>query len=263
MNGSSLAEDLQKRIDQLESERTKLLTEIQQNQLKLSQLQIEQEEQTTLITKVQRDKEALDQYVNTVLNPKCAKYEAMIKQLQRQVDDCEKTHLAEIERLTAELRRLHNITSAQEEIEEQVQCGVGMQVELHDDGLIYVRFVNPGGAADAAGHIEAGDILHRVDGKPMKSTDAVFDAILGRSGTAVELDVEKVRQKWRGTIKLVRKVSPTAPALGSKLEFDAGPRAEKPSHPWRGAMGDSNSGSFRHTPTSSFRASGRNLDLDS
>ena len=262
MNGSSLAEDLQKRIDQLESERTVLLTEIEQNQLKLSRLQTEIEEQTTLITKVQRDKEALEQYVNTVLNPKCAKYEAMIKQLQRQVDNCEKTHLAEIERLTAELRRLRDITSEQEE-KEQVQCGVGMQVELHDDGLIYVRFVNPGGAADAAGHIEAGDILHRVDGKPMKSTDAVFDAILGRSGTAVELDVEKARQKWRGTIKLVRKVSPTAPALGSKLEFDAGPRAEKPSHPWRGAMGDSNSGSFRHTPTSSFRASGRNLDLDS
>ena len=49
MNGSSLAEDLQKRIDQLESERTVLHTEIEQNQLKLSRLQTEIEEQTIKI----------------------------------------------------------------------------------------------------------------------------------------------------------------------------------------------------------------------
>lgn len=227
---------------------------------------VELEEQTTLITKVQRDKEALEQYVNTVLNPKCAKYEAMIKQLQRQVDNCEQTHLAEIERLTAELRRLRDITSEQEE-KEQVQCGVGMQVELHDDGLIYVRFVNPGGAADAVGRIEAGDILHRVDGKPMKSTDAVVDAVLGWPGTTVELDVEKVRQKWRGTIKLKRRVSPTALALGSTVligplqDAAQGPSAENPAHTWRRASEDSNSSLFPHTqPTGSFRALGKNLD---
>ena len=60
-----------------------MLSDIKTRQLKMSQLQSQIEEQSTLITK----------------------YEATVKQLQEQVDDCVNSHPAEIARLHAELQK--------------------------------------------------------------------------------------------------------------------------------------------------------------
>ena len=88
-----------------------------------------------------------------------------------------------------------------------MRCGVGMQVELDDRGFIHVLFINPGGSAFKSGKIIVGDIIHSVDGKPMRSTDDIFEAILGWEGTNVVLNIETTTG-WRGDITLVRKVSP-------------------------------------------------------
>ena len=83
MHLTGRAQDMQKRIDALESGRTEMLSDIKTRQLKMSQLQSQIEEQSTLITK----------------------YEATIKQLQEQVYDCVNSHPAEIARLHAELQK--------------------------------------------------------------------------------------------------------------------------------------------------------------
>lgn len=95
---------------------------------------------------------------------------------------------------------------------DRVQCGVGMQVVLSDDNLIRIMFINPGGAAHECGKLSVGDIVYRVDGKPMRSTDDIFEAILGWSGSTVVLDVET--SEGRGEISLVRKVAPTTISAG-------------------------------------------------
>jgi len=156
-----------------------------------------------------------------------------LKQLQAEVQRCRSTHPDEIARLTSEVENLtRELASAHGEIMElketileheknmvqedgeKVKCGVGMQVELNNDGFIHVLFINPGGSAFKSGKVIVGDIIHSVDGKPMRTTDDIFQAILGWEGTEVVMEIETTTG-WRGEVTLVRKVSPLMMSIGA------------------------------------------------
>ena len=57
-------------------------------------------------------------------------------------------------------------------------------------------------------------VILQVDGKAMKTTDDIFDSILGWSGTPVVLEIQN-SQGWRGEISLIRKVSPLLMSIGA------------------------------------------------
>lgn len=66
--------------------------------------------------------------------------------------------------------------------------GIGVQIEVNDQGEVFVDYVFPGNPAEAAG-IQVGDIFVEVDGQPARyvGTDRLAEMVRGEIGTEVKL----------------------------------------------------------------------------
>mmetsp|Transcript_9521 Transcript_9521/g.14934 ORF Transcript_9521/g.14934 Transcript_9521/m.14934 type:complete len:360 (+) Transcript_9521:127-1206(+) len=98
--------------------------------------------------------------------------------------------------------------------------GVGLLLR-HINGRVSVKSIVEGGAAQANGEVNEGDILVAVDGTPVDMLDLnqVFDAIRGIEGTPVTLRLEHINQPGHTyVVSLTRKATP----LVQDVQFNKG-----------------------------------------
>ena len=79
--------------------------------------------------------------------------------------------------------------------------GVGLRIYENEDGAPAVSDVISESPADASG-IEAGDIIRKIDGKKVSTTEEVSSALYGEAGTTVSVTYE--RDGKETTVSLVR-----------------------------------------------------------
>lgn len=85
------------------------------------------------------------------------------------------------------------------------KCGIGMLVEENDDGFVHVLQINPGSPAWECGKIAVGDIIYHVDSHPVRTTDDIFELVVGYEGSTLVLDVESKMTGVRQNIRLIRR----------------------------------------------------------
>ena len=92
---------------------------------------------------------------------------------------------------------------AYQEQMENAYVGVGITIQLREDGYLDIIQVTPGGPAEAAG-IQPGDILRQVGGRDVAELgiDETKNQVRGEENTTVELTVE--RQAAEQTISVTR-----------------------------------------------------------
>ncbi|EKX53165.1 hypothetical protein GUITHDRAFT_100874 [Guillardia theta CCMP2712] len=117
--------------------------------------------------------------------------------------------------------------------------GVGLQLEQDDDGLIKVRFLEPGSPSLVSGKIRTGDILHSVDGvlSKGKTIKDMEDYIIGTPGTKVVLAfLKKGASEQSLTVPITSIRSWVKPGMDVKLVvlrrpwIQPGPRPSSMSH---------------------------------
>ena len=79
--------------------------------------------------------------------------------------------------------------------------GVGIRIYENEDGAPAVSDVISESPADASG-IEAGDIIRKIDGKKVSTTEEVSSALYGEAGTTVSVTYERDGEET--TVSLVR-----------------------------------------------------------
>lgn len=110
---------------------------------------------------------------------------------------------------------------AYEEQMKNAYVGVGITIQLREDGYIDVVQVAQGGGAEEAG-VQVGDILTKADGQDVAELglDETKTVVKGKSGTTVELTVLRGEEELTFTVE--RRTIQTVVAEGTLLEGNIG-----------------------------------------